>query len=123
MKSLLAPALLVLASFLGSCAHPDAGLYGSRRGEMLRISRFGHLEWSPPSKTTTEFESVGVLAKPDKQGNRHLVMASENPRLGTFVEFSPDGKNIEVTWRSFKDRPLPERVTHYQKREPRSKLD
>jgi hypothetical protein len=38
MKSLLAPALLALASnFLGSCAHPDAGLYDSRRGEMLRI--------------------------------------------------------------------------------------
>jgi hypothetical protein len=124
MKSLFAPVLLALASsFLGSCAHPDAGLYGSRRGEMLRISRSGHLEWSQPSKTLSEFESVGVLARPDDQRNRHLVMASGNPRLGTSVEFSPDGKLIEVTWRSFQNRPLPDRETHYRKSESRSKLD
>ena len=124
MKHLLAPAVLILASsFLGSCAHPDAGLYGSRRGEMLRISRNGHLEWSPPSKTLDKFESVGVLANPDKEGRRHLVMASTNPRLGTDVQFSPDGEIIEVTWRSFKNRPMPDRETHYRKSEPRSKFD
>jgi hypothetical protein len=124
MKLLLAPALLALSSwFLGSCAHPDAGLYGSRRGDMLRISRLGHLEWSPPSKTLDKFESVGVLARPDEEGRRHLVMASANPRLGTSAQFSPDGKVIEMTWRSFKDRPLPDRETHYRKSEPRSKLD
>jgi hypothetical protein len=123
MKSLLAPALLTLTScLLGSCAHPDAGLYTSRRGEMLRISRSGHLEWSPLSKTYYEFQSVGVLQKPDSQGNRHLAMASANPRLGTSVHFSPDGKTIDVTWRSFQQRSLPKRQTHYQKQEPRSKF-
>jgi hypothetical protein len=121
MKSLLIPALLT-SCLLSNCAHPDAGLYRSRGGEMLRISRLGHLEWSPLSKTYSQFQSVGILEKPDAHGDRGLVMASANPRLGTSVHFSPDGKTIDVTWRSFHQRPMPKRQTHYQKQEPTSKF-
>jgi hypothetical protein len=118
------PALLVLAPcFLGSCApYPDAGLYASRRGEMLRISRSGHLEWSPLSKTNAEFQSIGILARPNSHGDRHLVTASAHPLLGSSVQFSPDGQIIDVTWHSFATRPVPKRETRYRKQEPVSKF-
>jgi len=118
MKSFLAPALLALvSSFLGSCGHPDAGLYAGRN-ELLRISRSGHLEWAPPSKRSDQFEyqSIGVLAKPDAQGDCHLVMASANPFLGSSVHFSPDRQTIDVTWRSHVKRLESTRETRYRKR-------
>jgi len=124
MKALFAPALLVLTpSFLGSCApHPDAGLYASRRGEMLRISRAGHLEWSPLSKTNAEFQSVGILARPNSHGDRHLVTAAAHPLLGSSLHFSPDGQIIDVTWKTRVERPVPKWETRYRKQEPVSKF-
>jgi hypothetical protein len=85
-----------------SCApDPLAGVYRSSYGELLKIDESGKVFWSPPTKTrmhSDDFRFLGILGRASAQEERHLVMPSTHPNLGTGMIPSPDGKTITVDW-------------------------